>query len=85
MNTTSMLGDVERRYGAPRRVLESNDLTPREKIAVLESWRLDLIELQTATGENMAAPEPASSDASEKLREVNSALVLARRLVRASG
>ena len=85
MKRTSMPGDVERRYGAPLRVIESEELTPGEKIELLENWRLDLMELQTAADENMAGSEPDSGEAAEKLREVNSALVIARRARRGSG
>ena len=85
MKRTSMPGDVERRYGAPLRVIECDELSPGEKIEVLENWRLDLVELQTAADENMAETEPDCSEAAEKLREVNSALVIARRARRGSG
>jgi hypothetical protein len=63
----------------PANVLENAELSVEDKISVLESWRLDLLELQRANDENMARTDGGSDDSGERLREVNESLALLRR------
>jgi len=58
----------------PNDILEDPALPAHKKRQLLEDWRLDLLERQTATEENMAGSESASAEISEQLRLVNKAL-----------
>lgn len=55
-------------FDRPQDVLMANDLSRDEKRAILEQWKQDAIQLQTATEENMAGGEPS------KIEEVVEAL-----------
>ncbi len=57
------------RYDRPVDVLADPELTRREKVAVLRGWRLDAIQLATATAENLTG-----ADSPNQLGEVLSAL-----------
>lgn len=56
-------------FTLPQEVVDSEDLTLEQKIAVLEQWRLDELDREVATEENMP-----SSDAPHMLRKVSLAL-----------
>jgi len=42
----------------PQEVVESNDLSPEQKIEILRRWEYDVRELQVADEESMTAPKP---------------------------
>jgi hypothetical protein len=70
----------KRTYDDPREIVESDSLSYQQKLAALENWRLDLLELQQATDENMPSAANNGGEPGEKLRQVNNALVDLRRL-----
>ncbi|RUO70078.1 hypothetical protein [Pseudidiomarina salinarum] len=57
MKLQDILTDPSAAYGSPDDVLKDNDLTPAEKLKVLDQWEFDARELQVATEENMPGPE----------------------------
>jgi hypothetical protein len=70
-----MLGDVSREFDSPRDILDSHDLSPEQKVKLLNEWELDLRELQVASEENMTG-DTSSGTTAELLRECR--LTLAR-------
>jgi hypothetical protein len=58
----------------PREVLALKDCTDDEKVAILLNWQRALIQLQTASEENMLRDEPGSSNVADPLAEVTKAL-----------
>ena len=46
-------------FNRPQDVLLANDLSRDEKRAILERWKQDAMQLQTATSENMTGGEPS--------------------------
>lgn len=61
--------DPELNFGSPRRLAVADSLTRLEKLEILESWKIDLIEMQRAEEENM--PSTAADDSvGKKLTEV---------------
>lgn len=73
MNTESSVTRSRKDFDSPEAVVASDGLSPDQKIAILEDWRVDLIELQTAADENMAARQ-GSGAVAEELRQVTEAL-----------
>lgn len=71
--------DTERVFKEPSHVLENDELSPADKIRVLENWKLDLLELQRASEENMAGQAGQGAKVAERLRAVNESLELCRR------
>ena len=61
-------------FSHPREVLALKDCTDEEKIAILLNWQRALIQLQTASEENMLRDEPGSSNVADPLAEVTKAL-----------
>ena len=49
-------------YGTPEKLLEREDLTRKQKLAILETWELDARNLQVAEEENMAGGERSLLD-----------------------
>ncbi len=49
-------------FEAPDMVAESNDLSKKEKIEILEHWETDAKALQTATNEGMSGGERSRLD-----------------------
>jgi hypothetical protein len=67
--------NLERLSRDPAKVLASEGLSDDEKVSILESWKLDLIERQRASDENMrAGTDAATADVAERLRVVANAL-----------
>jgi len=59
----------------PRSIFHDGSLTDEQKIRLLEDWRLDLLERQRASEENMDSPDRRSAGViGEQLRLVTSAL-----------
>jgi hypothetical protein len=58
----------------PREVLALKDCTDEEKVAILLNWQRALIQLQTASEENMLRDDPGSSNVGDPLAEVTKAL-----------
>jgi len=58
----------------PRDVLALKDCTDEEKVAILLNWQRALIQLQTASEENMLRDDPGSSNVGDPLAEVTKAL-----------
>ena len=68
------LSDPQSTFLEPRFVVENRGLSHDEKIKVLLDWRQDLLELQTATEENMP-PERGQSNVGARLTAVTDALI----------
>jgi hypothetical protein len=85
MSRETNVRDVQQRFEKPMRVARDGALSVAQKIEILENWRLDLVELLTATGENMPSDHPGSGDAAEQLREVCAALDAVRQTEPGSG
>ena len=68
-----LMEDPEREFHDPRHVLENHELSEAQKLQLLLNWRLDLLELERATEENMAASID-SGDVAEQLKKVTDAL-----------
>ena len=60
-------------FSHPREVLALKDCTDEEKTAILLNWQRALIQLQTASEENMLRA-PGSSNVADPLAEVTKAL-----------
>jgi hypothetical protein len=58
----------------PSEVLALPDCTNEEKIAILLNWQRALVQLQTASEENMLIDEPGRSNVAEPLADVTRAL-----------
>ncbi len=77
MNTdrvVAALSDPESTFLEPRFVAENKGLSRDEKIKVLLDWRQDLLELQTASEENMPR-ERDDSNVATRLTAVTNALI----------
>lgn len=70
---TKVLDDVSREFDRPQDILASTDLSPEQKIKLLQEWEIDLRELQVASDENMPAANSSGATA-ELLRECRRAL-----------
>ncbi len=68
--------DPKKLFREPHHVLENKELSVQEKISILEDWKLDLIELQTATEENMSARGQETDAVADDLQAVIEALRL---------
>ena len=75
--TRELIRDPDSAFRGPNELLERGDLSVQEKLHVLRCWRADLVELQTATEENMADESSHSSGAvATRLTEVAAAITL---------
>ena len=77
MNTErqdAALSDPETTFLEPRFVVENKGLSHDEKVKILLDWRQDLLELQTATEENMPR-ERGESNVGARLTAVTNALI----------
>lgn len=54
---SNMIKDPADHFAAPADVLASEQLSPEQKQAILESWKVDEQELATATEENMGGSD----------------------------
>jgi len=68
------LSDPESTFIEPRFVAENKGLSRDEKIKVMLDWRQDLLELQTASEENMSR-ERGESNVGARLKAVTDALI----------
>jgi hypothetical protein len=68
------LNDPQDAFGDPQRVVSLRGVSREDKIAMLLNWKQDLLELQSASSENMPSPgsEPKVAVA---LQAVSDALV----------
>lgn len=73
MKSAETMQNPERVFRDPARVLEHQEMSEEQKIRLLMNWRLDLLELERATEENMAGDDDTGSVA-ERLSKVNAAL-----------
>ena len=64
----------EQEFGSPMQLVESDGLTDTEKLTILQSWQMDLIELQRAEEENMPNESDAPGDTAKKLAAVTKAI-----------
>ena len=63
----------------PMAILENKTMSDQQKLDYLDDWRLDLVERQAATSENMPADAGnAENDVGEQLRRVTQALAALR-------
>jgi hypothetical protein len=74
-----LVRDPQGTFSEPRRVVENQELTAEQKLTILKSWQLDLLELLRATEENMPSADRQPGEVAEELRQVNDALVAVRR------
>lgn len=75
-NHRALRRDPERTFTEPRLLVENDELSASEKLAVLESWQADLIELQKAAEENMGSANVAPGTSAAKLAKVTEAIAL---------
>jgi hypothetical protein len=68
------LAAPESYFRHPDEVLSLPDCTTEAKIAILRNWQRALIQLQTASEENMLRDEPGRSNVADPLAEVTRAL-----------
>src|SRR5262245_46744403 len=68
------LADPESYFRSPSEVLALRGCSDEDKIAILLNWQRALIQLQTASEENMLRDEPGRSNVAEPLAEVTRAL-----------
>ena len=68
------LAAPESYFRHPAEVLALRDCSDGEKIAILLNWQRTLIQLQTASEENMLHQEPGRSNVADPLAEVTKAL-----------
>jgi hypothetical protein len=61
-------------FASPQDVIDDDGLTLEKKLAVLEGWQNDLIEMQRAEEENMVATASQSSQTAKCLTEVTKAI-----------
>lgn len=73
MKRDTLMQNPDREFQDPRRLLEDQELTDKQKVQLLMNWRLDLLELERATEENMASAKDTGKVA-EKMKKVNDAL-----------
>jgi hypothetical protein len=66
--------DGEASYGEPRFLLDDRSRSDAEKIKLLLDWRQDLLELQTAAGENMP-DQCGEANGATRLQAVMDALI----------
>lgn len=84
LKRTELTRDPEGMFKEPIHVLESEELTTEDKVRVLENWKLDLMELQRASEENMESDEGDKDPAAERLQAVNETLDILRRETRSA-
>jgi hypothetical protein len=68
------LAQPEAYFRHPREVLALTECSDEDKIAILLNWQRSLVQLQTASEENMLADVAGRSDVSEPLAAVTQAL-----------
>ena len=66
--------DAEAAYREPRFLLDDGSRSDAEKIKLLLDWRQDLLELQTAAGENMP-DQCGEANGATRLQAVMDALI----------
>jgi len=75
----SHIHDPELEFGDPKQLAKNRELSLQRKLEVLESWRLDLIELQRAEDENMGGREVEPGATAKRLAEVSAVIALLER------
>lgn len=75
----SHIHDPELEFGDPKSLAMNRDLSLQEKLEILESWRLDLIELQRADDENMQGREAGLGSPAKRLADVSAVIALLER------
>jgi hypothetical protein len=73
-----MIRYPEGRLREPLELVERPDLTHQEKLAVLQSWQTDLVELQKAAEENMEGTGPLPGGSGARLAQVMEAIAILR-------
>ena len=74
MNKSHLPPDAAPTHANPKQLLDDDSLTTSQKLNGLQDWRLDLLERQKATEENMPSSDDQSGEVAEELRRVNDAL-----------
>ena len=67
-----LVADVSKHFASPEALLDSDDLTREQKLALLRQWEYDLHLMQVATEENMTSDGTPGTNA-EKIRQVRAA------------
>ena len=73
MSRDKLMKDPQAEFRSPERVLEDQELSDQQKIALLMNWRLDLLEMQRADSENMQGTSE-EDDVAAELKSVTDAL-----------
>ncbi len=79
LKKSETITDPKKLFREPQSVLANKELSDREKINILENWKLDLMELQTATEENMPGAGTDTDLVADELRAVIEALRVIRK------
>jgi hypothetical protein len=69
-----LIRNPDKEFRSPVELLRRNDLSSEEKLFVLQNWQADLVELQTATEENMSRSGGESGSTADKLMQVAAAI-----------
>lgn len=78
LKRNEIVKDVEKLYQEPRNVLEDADLSDADKLKVLENWKADLVELLTASDENMPSSQADAGSVADRLQGVVEAIEILR-------
>lgn len=78
LKKSEAMANPQRIFGEPRYVVTNEELSDQEKITILENWKLDLMELQTATEENMPGSGTETGGVADELGAVIEALRMIR-------
>lgn len=73
------MANPQKMFGEPRHVVTNKELSDQDKISILENWKLDLMELQKATEENMPGRGNETGSVADELGAVIEALRMIRR------
>ena len=71
--------DVEKEFIEPKFLIERQDISPEEKLSLLENWRADLLELQHATEENMPSANVRAGGTGHRLAQVAEAIAVVKK------
>lgn len=74
MKDKAKVRDIDPLRDDPKAVVRDDELSAEQKKVILENWQQDLIELQTASDENMNPARNQSGRLSEQLTRVSKAL-----------
>lgn len=74
MSREKLMRNPQDEFRAPQHIVEDQELSEKQKIELLMNWRMDLLELQRANGENMQKDADDSGELAVELKNVTDAL-----------